>query len=136
MIGSAFKYLDELKSIVDNSASRVKIFQNIDFIYDLFYEADVAFCAGGNTLHELACIGTPTITVPTMPHEFKNGVKYEELGFGKCLDLTKRVRKEDVIKWFNRFLSLKGRLNNSRNGKRVTNGKGGIIVKDIIERML
>ena len=133
VIGSAFKHLEELISVVDNSHSKVRVFQNIDYIYDLFYEADVAFCAGGNTLHELACIGTPTITIPTMPHEFKNGKRYEELGFGKCLEQTNEIKRNSII-WCNDDImrsDIRHKL--SCAGKKICDGNGGRRMLQIIK---
>ena len=95
-LGNGFMYEEELLKIVDNS--NISIIKNKFPIYDNFVSSDIVFCAGGNTLHELAALGVPAITIPTMPHEVRNGKAFEANGFGMCLPITDEVEKTDVEK--------------------------------------
>lgn len=85
VLGGGYLFKEELMSIIGND-KRFFIHQNINYIYDLFENADLAVCAGGNTMYELAGIGTPMIVLPTMPHEKRNGQAFERLGLCRVVD--------------------------------------------------
>ena len=99
IMGAGFSFQRELSLIIGNMSKRADfiISENVRDIYDHFLDADLVICAGGNTLHELACLGIPTVVIPTMPHEEGNGKRFEELGFGRCLSLTEVVDKGEVV---------------------------------------
>ena len=50
-------------------------------------------CAGGNTLHETACIGTPAIVWPSMPHERRTAECFERQGFCKSGSYRRKLEK-------------------------------------------
>lgn len=83
VLGGGYSHLDGLKKAI-RCKNNFVIFQNINYLDELFFNSDIAFCAGGNTLHELACIGTTAVVIPTMPHEYQNGKTFEAKGFGIC----------------------------------------------------
>lgn len=85
VLGGGYLFIDELLNVIGNDR-RFYIHQNINYIYDLFENADLAFCAGGNTMYELAGIGTPMIVLPTMPHEKRNGKAFERMGLCRVVD--------------------------------------------------
>lgn len=135
VIGAGYKYERELRKVV-SAASNIEVFQNVKNIYDLFYDADIAFCAGGNTLHELACIGVPAIVIPTVEHEYHNGKRFEQMGFGKCLNMTQNINMEDAKKVFLSMFDINARTAYSRCGKEICDGKGGERNVSIIRTLL
>lgn len=134
IVGAGFKYRTSLDEKISADCENVSVYQDIDFIYDLFYQSDVAFCAGGNTLHELACIGTPALVIPTMPHEYQNGKRFEALGFGHCLSDTRSIAPCDVQKAFSNLENCKVREKMSLRGKAIADGEGGRRTVEIIKR--
>lgn len=134
ILGAAFPYQQEIERLVTNSEvlNRIHIFCNVSNIYDYFANADIAFCAGGNTLHELACIGVPTIIIPTMPHETNNGLLFQKNGFGKCLNITDDLKKQEVILAMNELSNTKVRTQMSICGKQMCDGCGCERVMNII----
>lgn len=136
VIGAGFKYRSALEEMISKGCGNITVFQDIDYIYDLFYQADVAFCAGGNTLHELACIGTPTIVIPTMPHERRNGIKFASLGFGICLSETEEVTKTEVQNAFQELQNKVTREEMSCAGKLIADGAGGRRNVEILRQMI
>lgn len=133
VLGGGYLYSCDLYKLKLNP--KVRIFQNIDYLDQLFYESDLAFCAGGNTLHELACIGTTAIVIPTMPHEYKNGKKFEELGFGKCYHDFEEFR-EKVGTEFCRYFDQSMRKKSMESGKKCSDGAGYLRMIEIVELML
>lgn len=135
VIGGGNTKEDEIRDI-SKEYCNVAVYKNISYIYDLFYDADIAFCAGGNTLHELACLGTPMIVIPTMPHEYNNGKYFEKAGAGLCLPLSQVVTEIEIINAFKNMMDYKIRINHSDNGKRISKGDGVELTKDIIDEMI
>lgn len=81
VVGGGFKDIQQLHQLYD-SYTNVNIYQNISFLYQLIYDADLVFCAGGNTLYEVAAIGTPAMIIPSAAHEERTAKNFEEKGFG------------------------------------------------------
>lgn len=123
VLGGGFKFEIDLLKIIDDN-DKIRIHKNIDYIYDLFYDTDVVFCAGGNTLHELACIGTPTIIIPSMLHEVRNARAFEEYGFGLPLPITNNVSLSDVDSAVKEIQELNLRRNFCEKGKEIVTGNG------------
>lgn len=123
VLGGGFDYSLELEKIIAHRDG-ISVYRNIDFIYELFFRADLAFCAGGNTLHELACIGTPTIVIPSMPHEVRNGQWFEQHGFGKCLPITHIIEMKDCYAGVKLCGGYEQRAGFSKQGKGLVDGAG------------
>lgn len=135
VIGGGFKKKEELLSTI-NGVDNISIFSNIELheMYNLMINADVAFCAGGNTLHELAVIGTPAIVIPTMPHEIKNGRAYERKGFGICINDALNFSCDEIEKTINKLNDFTIRQSMSDNGRNIADGLGYERVCNIIEK--
>ena len=112
---------------------KLRVLKDISNIYDYFFSADLAFCAGGNTLHELACIGVPTVVIPSMPHERNNGKMFEKMGAAKCLGDTSNISLEKVRDAVNE-LGLEKRKKMSICGKRCSKGKGAELTAEICNK--
>lgn len=123
VLGGAYKFEDDLVKTIAGDY-RFILYKNIDYIYDLFFEADIAFSAGGNTLYELAAIGTPTYIYPTMEHEQKNGLVFEAKGFGKVIENV-----DDI--GFEQF-NYQSRRRHAVNGKMIVDGEGLNRIVEII----
>ena len=123
VLGGGYLYKEELVRTIGED-SRFVIHQNINYIYELFEQADVAFCAGGNTMYELAGIGTPMIVIPTMVHEEKNGKEFERAGACKLL--------EGEIQETLYGLNVYERKKMSFNGKKLIDGKGVDRILEIV----
>lgn len=138
IMGGGFAYQQQAEELAEKfpQRDRVRMFRNTDHIYDFFYKADLAFCAGGNTLHELSCIGTPSIVIPTMPHEWDNGQVFEQAGFGKCLGLCEDVGKEELAQAVGRMQKAAVRKAMCEAGKRFSDGNGCRRVVRIIQEQM
>ena len=112
----------------------VVIKENISNLPDLIYEADLIICAGGNTLHESACIGTPAIVLPSMPHEERTAASFEEKGFGMVADIKGDWRKE-ILHLCNDMKSYELRCSMCMKGKEISDGRGRRRIVEIINRI-
>lgn len=134
VLGAGYRYIDELNSCI-KGIKNCKVVQDIDYLYDLFLESDLAFCAGGNTLHELAAIGTPTIIVPTMPHELENAIEFQNRGFGIACVLSKELDIGDLDDAYSLVKDYRKRDNMSISGKLIVDGLGYVRVSDVLESL-
>lgn len=131
VIGGGFPYKKELKKITKNN-KRIIIHQNIDYLFDLFYQSDLAVCAGGNTLHELAAIGTPTLVIPSMLHELQNGRTFQRKGFSICCDIAEQINRQGFELNLRRLYDVGIRRDMKERGMHIADGRGGERVCRII----
>lgn len=131
VLGGGFLQEDDLEKVICNRKN-VSVYRNIANLYDLFYESDLAICAGGNTLHELAVIGVPTIVIPSKVHEKRNGQAFQRQGFALCCTLAEEIVEEDFAFAFERLKDKKIRESMSRAGKINADGKGAERVSELI----
>lgn len=134
ILGGGFQYASDLERIIAHNED-VAVYRNIDYIYELFFSADLAFCAGGNTLHELACIGTPTVVIPSMPHEVRNGEAFERRGFGICLSITHNVMESEVTRAIKEISEDFVRKEYMKHGKQIVTGTGADNISDIVDKL-
>lgn len=113
---------------------RIHIFRNINYLSKLFFESDLAICAGGNTLHELAVIGTPTIVIPSMPHEIKNGKAYEKKGFSLCGSIASDFTYKEFISLYKKITPKEVRSKMCFIGWSLADGKGYERIYNIVSQ--
>lgn len=123
VLGGGYQREEELRKLVEENEN-IKIFRNISYLNRLFFESDLAFCAGGNTLHELAVMGIPTIVIPSMPHEVQNGKTFESGGFSLCGSIAEQFAYQELVELYNRIKERAVREKMSEAGKRLADGKG------------
>lgn len=123
--GPALKHMKELRRAVAKSVLAVDVISNASHIEKLMLGADLAVTAGGLTMYELACVGTPSIIVCAEPFEVGSAARMQKagavlnLGFGGSLNYSKIPKAVE---------DLAG--NRARRefmascGKRIVDGKG------------
>ena len=124
ILGGGFSHNEELDAVI-GGRDIIRRMQNVSDIYDYFEWADLAFCAGGNTLHELACIGTPALIVPTMDHEASNGKRFEAMGFGITLPKSEELTDADLSVGWGQISDKENRHGMMLAGKKACTGDGG-----------
>lgn len=107
------------KEIVNHSMKykNIKIYKNILDLPQMMFDSDLLICAGGNTLHEAACIGIPTMVIPSMPHEQMTAQYFEKHGFGYVIDLNKNFY-EEVLCISEKLKNFRERILMSKKEKR------------------
>lgn len=134
VLGGAYQKEKELKMLVETN-DKIKIFSNISYLDRLLFESDLAFCAGGNTLHELAIMGVPTIVVPSMPHEIQNGKVFESAGFSFCGSIAEQFSYQELLSLLDQIREKKVRTNMRDAGKKLADGKGYERIYNIISKV-
>lgn len=138
VIGPAFRHEAELKEAVSAATMDFSILRNARNMAELMRNADLAITAGGLTMFELACVGTPSLVVCAEPFEVETAARLEKagavlnLGFGGSLDYTRLPESVDAL-----AEDAEMRSTMSRCGKQLVDGKGcERIVRLIRERVL
>ncbi len=116
--------------------------ESFDLVYDikdlsnLIYESDIIFSAGGNTLHEAACVGTPAIILWEDKHEKEQAEWFAKKGAAINLGSGVIAKEEEVMRSIDNMLSDSIRWKKmSDKGKELIDGRGleriGKIVKQL-----
>lgn len=134
IIGGAFPFRKTLLDTIEPGLN-FHIYENVSSIESIFSKADIAFTAGGNTLYELACVGTPPIILYEDDHERVNGETFAELGFGFCPGSGTEAHIENIILALDTFNDPVIRRNHSNKGKSIVDGNGLIRIAGIVERL-
>lgn len=136
IIGPAFKHDKELGTVLSNKGGRFDTLLrslDIEAMCKWMQWADLAVCAAGNTLFEMACCGTPVIVVCGESFEEETAFRIEKSGFGKVVPFNTRL---DITKFralINEFHDCAVRERHSQTGKRLVDGMG---IKRIADKTL
>lgn len=123
--GAGFTRMEELRRVVEaRDASRWHVHRDVASPAPLFAAGDVAFTAGGNTLYELACLGTPAIVLHEDDHEREQGLAFQERGFGVWGGAGAVVAAEALRALLDRFGDPAFRQAQSAAGRRLVDGAG------------
>lgn len=91
----------------------------------LLFDADMAIVAGGVTLYEAACLGTPTLVVSHHPLQQITAARFEALGIAQSLGLSSDVTGSQLVE---AALALAGdarrRAEMGRRGRELVDGCG------------
>lgn len=123
VLGGAYQKEKELRELTADN-DKIRVFYNISYLSRLFFESDLAFCAGGNTLHELAVLGIPAIVVPSMQHELQNGKAFERAGFSFCGSIAGQFSYQELVELYDRIKIKKVREDMRDAGKKLADGRG------------
>lgn len=86
VLGGGFAGRERLLDMLSmRSDSSFVLHENLPTLAPLLSSCDAAFTCGGNTLYELACVGTPSLVLYEERHELETARAFERLGFGVCL---------------------------------------------------
>ena len=86
IIGNGFAHLKELKQLRKNiNDSSFNFSVGVNNLHERMNKADIVISAGGNTLFELACVGTPGIVLWEDEHERIHGNAFAEKEIVQCL---------------------------------------------------
>ncbi len=142
ILGRAFKGEAELNEIISKFeisklGNKPVVLKDVKNMVDLFLLHDLAVCAGGSILYELAITGTPALILPMNDHQVENAQEFEIFGSVKNLGLYTEVNDEEIREKVEELLgdrALRQRM--SLAGKRITEGKGAERAAKIIYEFL
>ena len=95
VMGPAFRHQTELAAAVSASTLDLTLVYNARNMAELMRDADLAITAGGLTMFELACVGTPSLVICAERFEMETAGRLEKagaavnLGFGGDMDYAR-----------------------------------------------
>jgi UDP-2,4-diacetamido-2,4,6-trideoxy-beta-L-altropyranose hydrolase len=139
-------FFDSINIIVGNEKNRDILsskFQNYSLnwygqvnankVAKLMFESDICISAGGQTLHELAFIGVPTICIETGKDQTLNISGYIESGFLiEKLTLFSNQLSQKISFLLDKYSDDKLRKVISEKGKTITKGQGASRIVSVI----
>ena len=90
IVGPFFSHTETLMKII-YSKPHISLYKSPPKIWKIFSSADIAICTGGNTLFELACMGIPTLCIPSVIHEIKYAEEFKSQNFSLNLALRESM---------------------------------------------
>ena len=133
VLGGGNQNCEDIYRKAENSA-RITVYKNITDMLERIHFADLIICAGGNTLHEAACIGTPAIVFPSMPHEIRTARCFEDSGFGHVMDIE-NISRDSLWEACESMMDYSVRKRMSDRGKELSDGLGVERIMDIIRKI-
>jgi len=133
ILGPAFRHESEFNSVAGNSTPPPTVIRNAINMAALLGSADLAITAGGLTMFELCCLGTPSLVVCAELFEVATASRLEEagavinLGFGADLDFMQLTSRLNMML---EDFELRRRM--SERGRALVDGRGAERVAQVI----
>lgn len=136
IIGLFFTNAKELEQLARDTFPDVEILRNVKDMASLMQETDFAISAGGITMYELACTGTPTLIVCGEPFENESAEEMAALGTvinvgfgGNCPEILIRAEAERLL----HSASLRRDLGTA--GRRCVDGRGAGRIAELLQEV-
>ena len=127
VVGGGFKNADPIEEMAKENPRKVVIHRNLtaEGMRELMLKADIAVSAGGQTLFELARVGTPTVAVCIADNQLNNLRGFRKLGFIKNFLMWDDSEFENNLSTeIEKLLPIAERVKLSDLGRRIIDGKG------------
>lgn len=115
VVGSGFAHWQQLQELYkEYNDPTFVISKGVDDFERRISEADLVISAGGNTLYEISCLGTPGIVLWEDPHECLQGEAFEDKGSVVCLGNGLNTPTETITESIDKLLKDVTRRENMR----------------------
>lgn len=136
VVGAAADWEDELARLIARSPTTWAVHRNPPSLADLLGQADVGLTAGGNTLLEMACLGTPALILHEDPHEEEQARALAAEGFGEWLGRGVDVSASRLHAALDRLDDPTRRRAQSAAGRRLVDGQGATRIARLLAEHL
>ena len=124
-LGPNAPHIELVKSQVERMGKRATLIMGADDLSGLLLESDLVIAAGGVTLIEACCCGTPAITVPFNDNQCDPAKEVERLGVGVFAGLLSEISTNSLASLVDDVASdYEGRQKMHKNGLSLIDGKG------------
>ena len=130
IIGNAFGNIDAIKKEVDKNTSLV-YFPDTKKMKDIMSRSDIAISSGGQTLHELARVGVPTIAFLQAENQRLNLEAWDKEGFIEYVGGYNNLGKK-ISQGLDRLPLRKERARRSGIGMRLVDGQGARRIREAL----
>jgi len=134
VLGAGFTGDAELAAL--SGAHALRVHRALPTLAGLLAGSDVGFTVGGNTLLEMACVGTPGLTLYEEPHEREQSEALAALGFGRCLGPGTTVDRRLVAEALAAFDDPRERTRQAAVGQMLVDGRGAERVLDLVTALI
>ena len=125
VVGAAFNVLETLKPLLDQDRfRRFRLYENLSTLAPLLFDADLGITAGGNTLSEMACVGTPALVLFDEEHEERQGSAFQEAGAARCLGQAAKALPGSIRNAVEELDDPRQRQSMADAGRALVDGKG------------
>ncbi|MBI2321247.1 MAG: hypothetical protein HYU88_03930 [Chloroflexi bacterium] len=133
VLGAGFAHRRALDEMLDRvGAGAFVLHERPASLGELLASCDVAFTAGGDTLYELACVGTPALVLFEDAHEHRQGQEFEARGFGRCVGAGSAATAEQILGALDELDDPQRRAAHSEAGRALVDGRGAARVIDAL----
>jgi len=138
VVGGGFRReeVERIEKIADGNTKLVRS-PTAELMKRVMLEADVAVSAGGQTLYELARIGTPTVAVAVADNQLGNVTGWSKTGFAEYAGWWEDDRVIDrIVDFIETLYPVEERKKRYFTGRRFVDGKGSLRVVSFIIKLL
>ncbi len=141
VLGKAFKAEAHLQEVIKTMKYPPLVLKDISNMAEVMLQSDLAICAGGSILYELAITGTPSLVIPMNDHQVENGEEFEKLGSVITAGPHSKISDEEIHRLLTLILSdFNLRKKMCESGKNITDGRGAeraaAIILDYVQQQL
>ena len=135
VVGPYFHNVQETTTAAREARRSVRLVHSPDSVRDLILQSDLAVSAAGQTLHELACMGCPTVAIRTASNQDGQLRALAEAGF---LRAAGNADEDEVIPKVKAAVSAlvsdaEARAAMAAEGQRLVDGQGALRVARTIQ---
>lgn len=135
--GSAFKCKKELEICIKKMNRDVIVLNDIKNISNELVKHDIIITGAGVTLIEILTIGIPAIIITGDKHELENSRRITRKNSAVSLGYGKDITQKNILKEVENLIkNYKKRKLLSRNGKKISDGKGLDRIIEIIYKKI
>jgi len=125
VVGGGFAHAAELEvALSRHRGANVIVHRNLKSLAELLARSDVGFTVGGNTLSEMACVGTTALVLYEMPHEKDQAMAFQDRGFGVCVGSAVDTFRNVIVQALEYVGDRDFRERSSRVGRELVDGRG------------
>lgn len=133
IIGKGFSNIERIERLADETTELV-YYPDASEMKSAMLKSDIAISAGGQTLCELARMGTPSISIAVADNQLNNTAGWQRAGFADCAGWWEDQGFEgSILRAIKNLEGKKTRAERSRIGQDFVDGRGS---RRIVERLL
>ena len=130
IIGRGYRNAEEIKAAADERTELI-YFPGAEGMKSVMIESDIAICAGGQTLYELARVGVPAVVVVVADNQLNNARGWQQAGFIKYAGLWEDgMLPDNICAALDQLEDADRRKKMSQTGRALVDGKGAKRIVD------
>lgn len=134
--GPGFTYAASLARLLEEESYPHEVLTDVPDMWEELFRADLVISAGGNTLFEAACCGTPSVVFWEDTHEGERGEAAQKAGFARCFGRGEETPPDEMAWLVAEALGDDSWLiEASRMGRQAVDGRGASRILESLVQM-